>query len=225
MRIAYFDIETGPDEKRLEQVKPDFQPKGNVKNPDKVRENVAAQEKAWHERAALSALTGRVLCIGVKAGKNYSEFHNDDNERNLLQDWWTWVDMGTEAYYCGHNIFAFDLPFLVRRSWLHKVQVPRYLWNGRYWSSSFIDTMKEWQFGDRKDFVSLDSLGRWIAVGGKLGSGADFAELWRVDRNAAIRYLRHDLMLTEEVAVRMGIQDRIEQSELEKQAAREEASA
>ena len=110
----------------------------------------------------------------------------------------------------GHNIFGFDLPFMVRRSWTlglaHKVP-PTLIKQDRYWSPVFIDTMTRWRLGDYRNYVSLDTLAKAFGAGGKPDgiSGADFARLWQEDRPRAVAYLKNDLEITFQVAMRLGI--------------------
>jgi hypothetical protein len=47
------------------------------------------------------------------------------------------------------QVQVFDLPFLFRRSWKHRVSVPFGLRRGRYWGDQLIDLRAAWQLGDR----------------------------------------------------------------------------
>lgn len=185
-------------------------------------ERDAAEKKLAHEahfieRAALNAGTGQVLAIGcyrVVDGKpkgtiKYNETFDDDGERQLLQGFWGIVSdvvLSKGHRLVGHNIHGFDLPFLIRRSWLLGVIVPEgLLINGRYWHESFIDTMKLWGCGTFNGFIGLDELAKYLGLPGKNGNGADFARLLKTDRQAAINYLQNDLTLTYAVAERLGV--------------------
>ncbi|MBM4223571.1 MAG: hypothetical protein FJ167_01985, partial [Gammaproteobacteria bacterium] len=105
--------------------------------------------------------------------------------------------------FVGFNTFAFDLPFLVRRSWANGVPVPPTIRQGRYWSDWLLDLRDVWQMGDRQASGSLDSICRTLGLGEKSGSGADFARLWQTDRAAATEYLIKDLSLTAALAGRL----------------------
>lgn len=52
-----------------------------------------------------------------------------------------------------------------------------------------------WSFGTR-DSIKLRDLAKFLGVGEKTGSGADFSGLYESDRNSAIDYLRNDVLLT-----------------------------
>jgi uncharacterized protein YprB with RNaseH-like and TPR domain len=104
----------------------------------------------------------------------------------------------------GFNCWAFDLPFLIRRSWKHRIPVPLGIRRGRYWSDQMVDLRDAWQLGDRQARGSLESIARHLGVGAKNGSGAEFAKLWRSDRAKAVEYLRNDLELTACIAETLG---------------------
>jgi hypothetical protein len=113
--------------------------------------------------------------------------------------------MGRLNPMIGFNIFGFDLPFLFRRSWKHRVPVPFGIRRGRYWGDQLLDLRDAWQLGDRQARGSLDSIARHLGVGAKNGDGKAFAELWWSDRKQAESYLRNDIELTALVANALGI--------------------
>jgi hypothetical protein len=243
METIVFDIETGPlPETELLAMLPAFDPAevktGNIKDPEKVAAKIAEAEanhrRDFVERAALDPLTGRVVAIGVmtfdargedgpdfKAGQFSILGHED--EAQTLREFWelTRGDMGRMHPMIGFNIFTFDLPFLFRRSWKHRIAVPFGLRRGRYWGDQLVDLRDTWQLGDRQARGSLDSIARHLGVGakcvpvaapqangplsGKQITGADFAGLWKNDRTSAEAYLRNDLELTAKVADALGV--------------------
>lgn len=119
----------------------------------------------------------------------------------------------------GHNIFEFDIPFLIRRSWLLGVEVPDDVMDhtGRYPSKWFIDTANVWRCGSRSaEYIKLDQLAKALGVGGKVVdettgeamSGKDFARLYfgtSEERGRALDYLAGDVDVTRRVASRLGI--------------------
>lgn len=217
MNAFYFDIETGPlPESELLAMLPPFDPlevkTGNLKDPGKIAEKLAEAE-AGHKRdfidkAALDALTGRVLAIGLKDFQTGEvEFLTEQDEEKLLLDFWCRVygDMGRINPMIGFNICLFDLPFLIRRSWKHGVRVPAGIRKGRYWGDQVIDLRDVWQLGDRMAKGSLDRVARHLGVGAKTGNGKDFADLFATNREAALEYLKNDLELTAKVGQAMGV--------------------
>lgn len=215
-----FDIETGPlPEEQLRQL-------FHEKTLDEFaatchrrwkRDTVALkyQEykvKAFDEfvgKAALSAIAGRVLLIGLLWQENFTPIGNDESA--ILEQWWETVDsaIANKQRMIGHNSNGFDLPFLVRRSWLLGVPVPREVRQGRYFNPLFQDTMEVWNCGSR-DYISLNELGAAFGVGQKTEgiAGADFAKYWfgaPEERELAIRYNEQDVRLTAAVAEKMGL--------------------
>lgn len=204
-----FDIETSPAAAEvLERVKPKFEAARNLKDPEKIAAAVAEKEATWRDMAALDATTANVLCVGIASGLASIRIIEGE-ERDLLRDFWQWIQdrIGAGEQVVGFNVYGFDLPMMIRRSWILGVPVPRVLRKGRYWHDNIIDVMDVWTCGNRDQRISLDNLSKALGIGEKNGSGKDFATLWRTDRHQAIAYLKQDLSLTRKVAERvLGIQ-------------------
>jgi len=215
---------------------------GNTKDKDKIAEKieaarqahdaavvshgadcVAAVDAAWQEfrsQAPLSALTGRALAIGYRSERATVIAHVDSeafagSEAALIEQFWGRYRKAKadRRSMVGHNIAGFDLPFLIRRSWLLGVDVPDGIFdsNWRYLDRTFIDTMQRWQAGNYRDkFVGLDALGKALGLGGKTEGvdGGDFHKLYfgtADERAKALEYLIRDVDLTWLVAQRLGI--------------------
>lgn len=227
---------------------------GNVKDPAKIAEKIEAarekhrqeiaafeQSKSTHvanaiSKAALSPRTGCVLAIGLKSSKGATCIHVDDceqtpeaiqaEEASLLAAWWAkcseWKRDGRKII--GHHI-SFDLPFLVRRSWILGVPVPGWLFASRYRPDCFVDTEERWlcfgRFGSEKS--NLDFCCSAFGIEGKykpepmqlpgdefpsqLG-GDTFHRFFRAGgdfREQALSYLVRDIEATYQLAVRMGL--------------------
>lgn len=181
------------------------------------------------ERAALSAMTGTVKAIGVlnseagapiivavdpsqseetPASDPTMDLYYYKDEKRILRWFWN-MHSEIRGQYVGHNIIGFDLPFLIRRSWILGEDVPGDLMNGRYFSGKFVDTMEKWNCGAR-DYVKLADICKALGGGDKPDdcSGADFARLFDnggEDRLKALAYLANDLEMTQHVAECMGI--------------------
>ena len=175
------------------------------------------------DKAPLSSLTGRVVAIGYRHGTSHrieainrataTEQDRDAEESGIISAFWSRASraMDQNLPICGHNICGFDLPFLIQRSWMLGVAVPKgLLKNNRYWHDCFVDTMVRFSCGKYGSFTSLDTLARAMAIGGKPEdcTGGDFHRLWfgTPEQNAtAEKYLRNDLDMTYAVAERMGV--------------------
>ena len=217
MQTIVFDVETGPlAESELSALLPAFDPAevktGNLKDPAKIAEKIAEAEanhrRDFIERAALDPLTGRVIAIGMLdlETDRFSIIGHDDEAQTLREFWEaTRGEMGRNNPLIGFNIGNFDLPFLYRRSWKHRIAVPFGIRRGRYWGDQVVDLRDAWQLGDRQARGSLDSIAKHLGVGAKNGEGKAFAELWRTDRKQAEAYLRNDIALTAKIADALGV--------------------
>ena len=203
------DIETeGLPLAAIQHLKPEFKAPANYKDEAKIRESILEQEKKWLEGAALSPMTGKILVIGFKTfGKD--PLLLEGNEKEMLLNFWFHVGQCplVDTFY-GHAMNSFDLPYLVKRSWLHGVAVPSELVfsesgyvNSRKWK----DTMVAFQCGDRTaGFTSLDKVSKFFGLEGKTEDiGAEFGKVYAEDRPRALSYLKRDLELVEAVAGRM----------------------
>jgi len=208
--VNIYDIETGglPEDQIRSIVKP-FDPKdvkhGNIKDPDKILAKIDEARNNYYtdilDRAALSALTGRVLAIGImEVGGEFKIIANDD-ERLMIAEFWTLIS-NTPGKWVGFNSNKFDLPFLMRRSWALNMKLP-FLRKGRYWADELVDLRDLWQCGDYQAEGSLEAICRSFGLGGKAGDGAEFAQLWATDKPKATAYLKRDLELTEAVYRRL----------------------
>ena len=217
MQTIVFDVETGPlAESELSALLPPFDPAevktGNLKDPAKIAEKIAEAEanhrRDFFDKAALDPLTGRVIAIGTLDLETdmFSIIGHDDEAQTLCEFWeLSRGEMGRSNPLIGFNICNFDLPFLFRRSWKHRIAVPFGIRRGRYWGDQVIDLRDAWQLGDRQARGSLDSIARHLGVGAKNGDGKAFAELWQNDHKQAEAYLRNDIELTAKVADVLGV--------------------
>jgi hypothetical protein len=205
-----FDIETGP-LPASELVIPPFDPSavklGNIKNPDLIAEKIQKAEEShaadYIKNAALDAISGQVLCIGYRIEHDQPAVlcADADGEAAMLRQWWAALnDFQRQPRIIGFNIKAFDLPFLIRRSWRHRLTPPYWLRQGRYWNDLIVDLREVWQLGDSRAHGSLGAISRHLGLGEKAGNGADFSALWQTDRQAAINYCLRDVQLTQQVA-------------------------
>ena len=226
-----WDIETGPRvEAELRELYHEKTPEEFAATCDKrwKPETVQAKHKeylktAWEEfvgKAALSPATGRVLLIGLLVDGKFDSIGQAKSEADALVAFWDVVLLAIDDRrpLIGHNSNGFDLPFLIRRSWILGVPVPREVRQGRYWHPLFRDTMEHWACGSR-EFVSLNTLGQLFGVGQKTEGveGRDFHRLWfgmmpaeewgtpEEQRAKAIEYCEQDVRLTAAIAEKMGM--------------------
>lgn len=219
-----FDIETGslPDSE-IDRIAPTFDESsvktgqfGIEKAIEKINSAKASHFNKIREKAALNAEYGKVLAIGIKFEKGtiYGGEKMETllgEERNIIVTFWLYAlesyNKGGEIWI-GHNSNTFDLPFLLRRSMILGVKVPKQLTpSPRYWPGDFwIDLMDLWKAGDYRATISLDRFCKASGLEGKNGSGKWFAQLLEEDKEAAIKYLENDIEITAQLAEKvMGV--------------------
>jgi hypothetical protein len=209
---------------------------GNLKDSAKITEKIEAARAehaasvAGHEqrvvaahaayvtelldRAPLDATTGRVLAIGYSDGEQCGVDTSD--EPQLLDRFWTKAAKAKTSgrSLVGFNCQSFDIPFLVRRSWAHGLDVPLELVRDGKWPAKWIVDLRElWLLGQRWGECpsSLGHVAKFLGVGSKSAdvSGGDFWRLWtsgdESQQDQARAYLLNDLRLTAGVARRLGV--------------------
>lgn len=146
---TFFDIETAPlsDDQILAIV-----PKGNAQKLVEIRDN-----------ALLHATTASVCSIGIWLPGQPEILILEDvhqTEVDILETFWMLVRQNVErfpaGYFFGWAINSFDIPFLVQRSWIRQVQVPKWILDhdGNQ-SRRFIDLKRRWRCGNRDMRASL----------------------------------------------------------------------
>ena len=210
--MIVFDIETGPlPAEQIRERMPQFEAPANFKDPAKIEAHIMQKRLDWIERAALDATTGQILAIGVldarEEGVEKIQYLTGDEAEIIAAFSSIVMQCGGSGWpLVGWNIFGFDLPFILRRSWIQRVALPEWIRSGRYWDRCFVDAMEVWACGNRDQAVSLDLASATLGVGRKSGSGAHFASLWNgseEERAHALEYLENDLRLTKAVAERI----------------------
>lgn len=173
-------------------------------------ERAAYVEKAM-KKAALHAITGRVLTVGIYTDQ--ATVQEGATEKAVLEYFWDlYHHSHFDHKFVGHNIDGFDVKFMVKRSWMLGVKVPHDVIDFRgYLHSSFVDTMRLWGFGDRNAYVSLRELADLflIAVPHERFDHADYHRYWFGDKKhhqLAVDELVDDLEITAAVARRMGVE-------------------
>lgn len=186
--------------------------------PTLVDEARAAAWAKFKGDAALSAVTGQVLAVGVlnSAKGTKTILHGNGNESTLLGEFWAFYKKRRNERFAGLNILGFDLPFLIRRSWLNQVDVPQQVadFSGKWvnFDKQFVDLRNVWLLGQSwgQCESSLDHIAKALGLNGKMGgevTGANFAEYWNgtaEQHELACVYLLNDLIETKNIAARLG---------------------
>ncbi len=182
------DIETIPHIPAgvLEIMMADVHAPKNYKDPAKIADYIAKEREAIVARAALSPLTGRIVCAGVATASQGSNWEPEiflareaEEESTLLTSLLAHLDQvagDSPITFITYNGKGFDMPYLAARSMIHGVVPP-----------DTGDHRLLWPCGFAKGHVDLyqmlgkqGKMGEWgLATLGldKLGEGRDVTDL------------------------------------------------
>lgn len=163
-------------------------------------------------KASLSPLTATILAIGFRNEVGPITMGDDDDEAAMLGTFWDLyrqrVD-GKKGRLIGFNSAYFDLPFIVQRSWFHKIFVPESVIDKkRYWSPVFVDLMQIWGCGSH-EFISLNNVCKFMGIVDKGDlDGSMFAGLWTGNEEShkkAVDFSNLEVEMTWQLGQRMGV--------------------
>jgi len=207
MRLI-FDLECGPLPREvIEPLFEPFEPNSGWKDPVKIERARLEYIEDCIDRAALNPLTGQILCIGLQEDDEPPWVLIEDTEAELIEEFWKITGLRQVTHQLvGFDSNRFDLPYLVRRSWILGIGVPKWLRKGRYWTDQAIDLREIWQMGDKSAKGSLNSICTALGLGSKTEeSGKDFHRWWKDDRPKAVAYSLQEIHLTSALARRLGV--------------------
>ena len=201
---------------------------GNMRLEQQQRylEDIAAEEERCYQMGALSATSGRIICMAVHVGPvpgmeiegvelNQSEhvfgidadgFEEDEKRAltsflNLLKDF----DPDTDEIV-GHNILGFDLPFIFQRCLVNNISVRPFVDLSEFQVRGVFDTMHHWWLGSKRH-VSLDDIAWALGIESSKtaeAEGSKVFEMYQSDKLAEIReYNLNDVRVTRKVYERM----------------------
>ena len=201
---------------------------GNMRLEQQQRylEDIAAEEERCYQLGALSATSGRIVCLAVHVGpvpgmeiegvEHHQSEHvfgidadgyEEDEKRaltgflNLLKDF----DPDTDEIV-GHNILSFDLPFIFQRCLVNNIRVQPFIDLSEFHVRGVFDTMHHWWLGSKR-FVSLDDIAWALGMESSKtakAEGSKVFEMYQADKLAEIReYNLNDVRVTRRVYERM----------------------
>lgn len=192
---------------------------GIYKKPESIKDWLDANREIEGEAAWLKTSfdggMGQIVCIawacdGGEACSVQVNSLQPQAEADMLGEFFHAMSQlhstsGTRPVLVGHNVAAFDLPFIWKRAVVRGINPP--IWwprDPKPWGDTVFDTMTQWS--GVKDRISLDKLCRVLGIEGKAG-GPTGADVWpmvqsdRIDDVAA--YCRHDVAITRAAFMRM----------------------
>lgn len=213
MSPTAIDIETVPLRAALDRPYPeaDRDPPANYKSAEAIHgwreKDIAAWAQDRIKQYSLSALTGRVVAVGIASdppGDFVEEVvtesliaRTEADERELLTK--LWIRVGNADPLVTWNGLGFDVPFLLTRSAILGVPTPRQSLLKRYDTRAHYDVkmvVNGWDAFKSRG-TTLDDWAQAFGMGGKSAHGSQVYEMYRAADFAAIgAYAADDARLT-----------------------------
>lgn len=197
----FFDIETIPGSEEYKDTHLEILRKRKA-NSDKNDDEI-------HEKTSLDGTFGRICCIGIikenATGDIIQKEALTGSEKEILAKFWHAAQGVTR--FIGHNVWAFDMPFIVQRSVINGVQ-PLPINFRRYYKEPLFDTMLEWSFWnyDKDKNHKLDTLAKVLGLPTSKDE-MDGSMVWKYYQNGKIedicKYCMKDVELTRQVYYKM----------------------
>lgn len=201
----FFDIETIPCADELKEKHIELLKKRNS-NGDKTEDEL-------HESMSLDGTFGRICCIGVIKESEKGLIQKEvfcGEEKTILKKFWE-TARGVHRFI-GHNIWAFDLPFIYKRSIINGVKPRTDISFARYRNIPIYDTMLEWDLWnmERGRAQKLDTLAKVLGLPTSKDD-MDGSLVWKNYQLGKIEeicaYCMKDVELTRAVYYKMNFED------------------
>ena len=150
MKIFYFDIETVPTDKGLQE-------------NGLLDAQIKLDEAEIIKKLSLSAVTAKIICLCYTIEPSVSGTIEvlKGEESDILKGFWKIVPDCN--LFVGHNILDFDMRFIYQRSVIHNIKPSRDIPFTRFRNAPIYDTMQEWSKWGR-EHASLDSLSKALGI-------------------------------------------------------------
>ncbi len=201
----FFDIETLPSSEDDWEI---YQKILKEKNSRSTASGQTSQksEKSLHEGTSFEGTFGRICCIGLIKETDSEILQKEvlrGGEKKQLEDFWE-ISSNVDRFI-GHNIWAFDLPFIYKRSIINGVK-PRMLNFARYRNTPIYDTMCEWDLWNFGKTQKLDTLAKVLGLPTSKDE-MDGSMVWPYFKEGRIdeicKYCMKDVELTKKVYYKM----------------------
>ena len=150
MKIFYFDIETVPTDKALQE-------------NGLLDAQIKLDEAEIIKKLSLSAVTAKIICLCYTIEPSVSGTIEvlQGEETDIIKGFWKIVPDCN--LFVGHNILDFDMRFIYQRSVIHQIKPSRDIPFTRFRNAPIYDTMQEWSKWGR-EHASLDSLSKALGI-------------------------------------------------------------
>ncbi len=202
----FFDIETIPSADEHRDLHVEILKKKKA-GKDKSDEDI-------YRSTNLEGTFGRVCCIGIikenHDGKIIQQEVFSGDEKEILTKFWESAKDVTR--FIGHNIWAFDLPFIYQRSIINGIRPRGDISFARYRNIPIYDTMYEWNLWnfDKDKMQKLDTLAKVFGFPTSKDE-MDGSMVWPYYQEGRIeeicKYCMKDVELTRKVYKKMTFED------------------
>lgn len=94
-------------------------------------EKVGTEEEWYYDRAPIHAEFAKIVCISVVARNTDGSIKKisfcGDDEKQILSDFFQLLNSAPMANLGGHNVKAFDIPFICKRAIIDGLRIPKVL--------------------------------------------------------------------------------------------------
>ena len=195
----FFDIETIPS--------PDEHKETHLEILKKKSTNNGKTDTEIHENTSFEGTFGRICAIAVIKENEKGTILKDvfsGNEKELLTKF---CEAAKDANrFIGHNIWAFDLPFIYKRSIINGVKPRTDISFARYRNYPIYDTMMEWELWNMMKSQKLDTLAKILNLPTSKDE-MDGSMVWDYYQQGKIaeicKYCMKDVELTRQVYYKM----------------------
>jgi DNA polymerase elongation subunit (family B) len=213
LRIT-LDVETIPTQNKKLIDAIDVKCPGNISKPESVANwedevKPGLIEKAYR-KTSLDSTKGELIVIGWAINEEppqcvYRDYRHD-SEKDLLEAFYASIlPHCTAGYYSdtqwiGHNILAFDLPYIWHRTRINKVKTTiRIPYNVSPWSDKIFDTKRTWKANSSAS-ASLEAI--CTAIGIPVKTDMHGSEVWDYAQRGEIQKIANYCMNGDVVATR-----------------------
>jgi hypothetical protein len=208
--LLFLDIETAPNP-TMEPYLPEPEAPSNYRDPAKIAAYVAEKKRAAVERMALDVDFAQINAIGFAIGDAEPTVwinHHEDGERADLIKFWAMIAPPSPTplpTICGYNVLGFDLPIIMRRSFVLGVQPSRVLDLRRYSTCDVMDLMQvfyHWGQAPGVQARDLKAVAKMFGIADPLPD-LDGSKVSTMDDDTLRAYCANDVRITQALAQRM----------------------
>lgn len=204
--MIVFDIETVPNS-RVEEYLNLFEvkPKANLKDPEKIAEDIKLKKDKLLEKSALQWWTGKVVCISAyNTDTEVMESWCSEDEKKILCSFFNYLVDNYQHECFGQYIFMFDIPFIKGRSLVHDLGIPNQFYNSK------IQDIQDYfsRSSQCEQRCSLSTIAWALQIKPKTMRGGDVGSVYTLaqltgDLSPIKDYCVHDVEITVEVYKRI----------------------